>query len=78
MQIKKSLITIRQLKNLAESIGATVELVVFKPDTVSARVSGEDGSYKIQISESEPLSRQKYVGSKQCIDIATLTLLEDS
>ena len=57
---QKSLITIRQLKNLAESIGATVELVVFKPDTVSARVSGEDGSYKIQISESEPLPRQKF------------------
>lgn len=57
---QKSLITIGQLKNLAESVGASVELVVFTPDTVSARVSGKNGSYKIQISQNEPLPRQKF------------------
>ena len=57
---QNSLITIGQLKNLAESIGAKVELVVFKPDTVSARVLGGDGSYKIQISDNEPMQRQKF------------------
>ena len=50
-----SLITIRQLKNLAESVGASVELVVFTPDTVSA---GDDAHDTVCRNKEEDRSEE--------------------